>query len=133
MRNDAAFLHFCLKESSENMIFPWNGNILKLTKKWSFLPFSQIFVRRKFFFSCSGSYLHLKSFASNFVLCHEVDQIHSRHLSIFNGRWILVYFWHSNIFLLCVLTDRISLSGCLYFVRYINICISIVCYLAGGS
>ena len=54
LRKDAAFLHFRLKESSENMIFPWNGNIRKLTKIWSFLPFSQTFVRRKFFFSCSG-------------------------------------------------------------------------------
>ena len=53
LRKDAAFLHFCLKESSENMIFPWNGNIQKLTKI-SFLPFSQIFVGRKFFFSCSA-------------------------------------------------------------------------------
>ena len=50
LRKDAAFLHFRLKESSENMIFPWNGNIRKLTKIWSFLPFPQIFVRRKFFF-----------------------------------------------------------------------------------
>ena len=54
LRKDAAFLHFRLKESSENMIFPWNGNIRKLTKIWSFLSFSQIFVGRKFFFSCSG-------------------------------------------------------------------------------
>ena len=46
------FLHFRLKEISENMIFPWNGNIRKLTQIWSFLPFSQIFVRRKLFFSC---------------------------------------------------------------------------------
>ena len=57
LRKDAAFLHFRLKESSENMIFPWNGNIRKETKIWSFLHFSQIFVRRKFFFSCSESYL----------------------------------------------------------------------------
>ena len=54
LRKDAAFLHFRLKESSENMIFPWNGNIRKLTKIWSFLSFSQIFVSRKFFFSCSN-------------------------------------------------------------------------------
>ena len=53
LRKDAAFLHFRLKESSENMIFLWNGKIRKLTKIWSFLPFSQIFVRRKFFFSCT--------------------------------------------------------------------------------
>ena len=53
LRKDAAFLHFRLKESSEN-IFPWNGNIRKLTKKWSFLSFSQIFVRQKSFFSCSA-------------------------------------------------------------------------------
>ena len=54
LRKDAAFLHFRLKESSENMIFPWNRNIRKLTKIWSFLPFPQIFVRRKsFFFSCT--------------------------------------------------------------------------------
>ena len=49
-QKDAAFIHFRLKESSENMIFPWNWNIQKLTKIWSFLPFSQIFVRQKFFF-----------------------------------------------------------------------------------
>ena len=53
LRNDAASLHFPLKESSENMIYPWNGNIRKQTKIWSFLHFSQIFLRRKFFFSCS--------------------------------------------------------------------------------
>ena len=34
LRKDAAFLHFCLKESLEN-IFPWNGNIWKQTKIWS--------------------------------------------------------------------------------------------------
>ena len=56
LRKDAAFLHFHLKESSENTVFPWNGNIRKLTKKWSFLSFSQTFVRQKFFFSCSGQY-----------------------------------------------------------------------------
>ena len=50
-------LHFRLKESSKNMIFLWNGNIRKLTKIWYFLPFSQIFVRRKFFFSRSVIYL----------------------------------------------------------------------------
>ena len=55
LRKDAAFLHFRLKESSENMIFPWNGNTRKLMKIWSFLSFSQIFVRRKFLFSCSVS------------------------------------------------------------------------------
>ena len=53
LRKDAAFLHFRLKESSANMIFPLNGNIQKQMKIWSFLHFSQIFVRRKFFFSCS--------------------------------------------------------------------------------
>ena len=43
LRKDAAFLHFPLKECSENMVFPWSGNIRKLTKIWLFLPF----------FSCS--------------------------------------------------------------------------------
>ena len=66
LRKDAAFLHFRLKESSENMIFPWNGNIRKLTKIWSFLPFSQILVRRKFKFSCS--YFHAVSTLSSNVL-----------------------------------------------------------------
>ena len=47
------FLNFRLKESSENMIYPWNGNTRKQTNLWSFLHFPQIFVRRKFFFSCS--------------------------------------------------------------------------------
>ena len=53
LRKDAAFLDFPLKESSKNMIFPWNGNIRKLTKICSFLPFSLIFVRRKIIFSSS--------------------------------------------------------------------------------
>ena len=60
LRKDAAFLHFCLKESSENRIFPWNGNTQKLTKIWSFLHFPQIFVRRKFFFSCSEVLIKMK-------------------------------------------------------------------------
>ena len=60
LREDAAFLHFRLKKSSENMIFPWNGNIRKQTKIWFFLHFSKIFVRRKFFFSCSGTYFGLQ-------------------------------------------------------------------------
>ena len=53
LRKDAAFLDFPLKESSKNMIFPWNRNIRKLTKICSFLPFSLIFVRRKIIFSSS--------------------------------------------------------------------------------
>ena len=57
--NDAASLHFPLKESSENMIYPWNGNIRKETKIWSFLHFSQIFLRWKFFFSCSVNNLQI--------------------------------------------------------------------------
>ena len=51
LRKDTAFLHFRLKESSENMIFPWNENTRKLTKIWSFLLFSQIFVKQLFFHS----------------------------------------------------------------------------------
>ena len=35
------------------MIFPWDRNIRKLMKIWSFLFLSQIFVRQKPFFSCS--------------------------------------------------------------------------------
>ena len=58
-RKDAAFSHFQLKESSENMIFPWNWNAQKQTKIWSFLHFSQIFVIRKFFFSCSAVKRHI--------------------------------------------------------------------------
>ena len=64
LRKDAAFLHFRLKESSENMTFPWNGNMRKLMKIWSFLSFSQVFIRRKFLFSCSelfGSKLHFSN------------------------------------------------------------------------
>ena len=49
----AAFLHFRLKGSLENMIFPWNGNIWKLTKVSFFLPCLQIFVRQAFFCSCN--------------------------------------------------------------------------------
>ena len=59
VRKDAASLHFRLKKSSENMIFPWNGNIQKLTKKWSFLSFLQISVRRKLLFSCSAGHYWL--------------------------------------------------------------------------
>ena len=51
LQKDAALSHFCLKESSKN-IFLWNGNIGTVTKAWSFLSFSQIFVRRKLLFSC---------------------------------------------------------------------------------
>ena len=40
MRKVAATLHFRLKESWENMIFPWNGNIWKL-KILPFHKFSQ--------------------------------------------------------------------------------------------
>ena len=57
LRKDVVFLHFRLKESSENMICSWNGTIQKLTKIWSFLFFSGILVRLKFFFSCSVTYL----------------------------------------------------------------------------
>ena len=57
LREDAAFLHFRLKESSEN-IFPWNGNTQKLMKIWSFLSFSQIFVRQNYFFHAVMS-IHL--------------------------------------------------------------------------
>ena len=53
LRKDAAFLHFRSKESSENRIFPWKGNIRELLKIWSFPSFSQIFVRRKLLFSYS--------------------------------------------------------------------------------
>ena len=60
LRKDAAFLHFRLKESSENMIFPWNWNIRKQAKIWSFLHFSQIFIKRKFFFSCSANSMFKK-------------------------------------------------------------------------
>ena len=57
LRNDVVFLHFRLKERSENMIFSWNAIIQKLTKIWSFLFFSGILVRLKLFFSCSVTYL----------------------------------------------------------------------------
>ena len=72
LRKDAAFWHFHSKKSSENMIFPWNGNIRKLTKIWFFLSFSKIFVRRKLYFSCSANLhqlsrsvtkIYLKNFA----------------------------------------------------------------------
>ena len=41
LRKDVVFLHFRLKESSENMIFSWNGIIRKLTKIWSFCSFQE--------------------------------------------------------------------------------------------
>ena len=56
LRKDTAFLYFLLRESSENLTFAWNGNTRELTKIWSFLSFSLIFVRRKFFFSSSVAY-----------------------------------------------------------------------------
>ena len=49
LRKDVAFLHFRLKESSENMIFPRNGNIRKTNGN---MIFSVVFTNfwRKFFF-----------------------------------------------------------------------------------
>ena len=41
LRKIAAFLHFRLKESSDNVIFPWKGDIQKLTKK---MIFSVLFI-----------------------------------------------------------------------------------------
>ena len=52
LRKDAAFLHFPFKESSENRIFPWNGNIQRLTKIWSF--------RKTKILSFMQSYQHIK-------------------------------------------------------------------------
>ena len=69
LQKDAAFLHFCFKKSSENAIFPWNGNIRKLMKIWYFFTFSQIFVRRKFLFSCSAPHYpsHLSQLATSLL------------------------------------------------------------------
>ena len=50
LQKDAAFSHFRLKESSENIIFLQNGNIRKKTKMRPFLSFSQILITLKFFF-----------------------------------------------------------------------------------
>ena len=56
------FLPFSFEgKLKKDMIFPWNGNIRKLMKIWHFLSFSQIFVRQKFFFSCSVSDLTTKT------------------------------------------------------------------------
>ena len=79
LRKGATFLHFRLKVSSENMIFPWNGKMRKLIKIWSFLSFSQIFVRRKFLFSCSVGNLDIK--LNEKLLYH-----HSNYL--INNCWI---------------------------------------------
>ena len=65
LRKDAPFLHFRLKESSDKMISPWNGNVWKQTKIWSFLHFSQVFVEQKFFFSCSDIS------AKNYLTCKK--------------------------------------------------------------
>ena len=54
------------------MIFPLNGNIRKLTKIWYFLPFSQIFVSRKLFFSCSDIYIPILKLWWFFTLIFQV-------------------------------------------------------------
>ena len=41
LRKNAAFLHFRLKESSENMIVLWNANMRKLRKYNLFCPFQK--------------------------------------------------------------------------------------------
>ena len=38
LQKNSAFWHFHSKKSSENIIFPWNENIRKLTKMWFFCP-----------------------------------------------------------------------------------------------
>ena len=50
LRKDAAFLHFRLKKSSENMIFWWNGNIWKLIKKTNFSALFTNFGKTKILF-----------------------------------------------------------------------------------
>ena len=75
LRKDAGVLHFCLKESLENMIFPWNGNIQKPTKRWSFLSFSQNFLEENSFFHA------VRNFSKN------------RH--IFKKMWHNTSFWKS--------------------------------------
>ena len=74
LRKDAALSHFRLKESSENMIFPWNGNIWKLTKKLSFLSSSQIFIRRRilFFMQCGDIQYFFKKSSEHQTLLNEV-------------------------------------------------------------
>ena len=54
LQKNAAFLHFCLKESSENMIFLWNGNVRNPTKKMIFSVFFTNFRKTKilFFMQC---------------------------------------------------------------------------------
>ena len=107
LQKDAAFLHFHLKESSENVIFPWNGKIRKLTKIWSFLSFSQIFVRRKFFFSCSEWFVFSK-FAVYFqkTLFKRIPM----------AEYFYTIFYHSTILLLpSVKTVHVSIKNNNFF------------------
>ena len=46
---------FVWRKTQKKMVSPWNKSLQKLTKILSFLPLSQIFVKRTFFFSCSAS------------------------------------------------------------------------------
>ena len=68
LRKDAAFLHFRLKQAQKIWYFR-DRNIREQTKTWSFLQFSQIFVRRKFFFSsCAAE----PKFSSLFCCCSKI-------------------------------------------------------------
>ena len=119
LEEDAAFLHFCLKENSENMIFPRKGNIRKLMKIWSLLSFSQIFVRRNFFFH---AVLTLKQrwfwvdIKTNFVLLYQQTQHVTsmlklrRHVNIDKfSRHSDVLFWIIGVILMYIF-DIISMD-----------------------
>lgn len=90
------FLYFRLKESSENMIYLWNGNIRKLTKIWSISVLFKNIRQMKiiFFFQCisaCNTYQHVISI--HFLLSRKCKspldmriQLYIRDIGI---RWLV--------------------------------------------
>ena len=113
LRKDAAFLHFRFIESSENMIFPWNGNIRKLMKIWPFLSFSQIFIRRKFFFSYSD--ININSTPSD-------RRKSPLALAMINNTcWMMVLaLYHATILVCCKYLGNLSVIFSEDFAIYLN-------------
>ena len=73
-------------------IFPWNENIRKLTKKLSFLLFSQIFVRRKFPFSCSDKFSKTRNYLVQHVRNNQKIYLIRVVIFAFIKNWFDVYY-----------------------------------------
>ena len=131
LRKDAASLHFCLKESSENMIFPWNRNIRTLMKIWSFLSFSQIFVIWKFFFQCSDTSMWIYSYA---CIIHMAD-FSVKHKSQFllpdTYRWALEAMYHFKLcWMLLFFNSNLHFESSVLFSLLLFLKDAVCCYNA---